>query len=151
MKKILIFIACMFFTSYAEDIDKPEGCHKNNHNEIVYSGDAEQTLKSMTAISKWLNLKGYYLNAKFETTYFTVGSDTGKEGLTGVTLYNSANAKVEINWATSTEWHHGKQVTVHIEDKSVIRFYDEFGIEDHVTYVYYDMPKTIYKKLCRNK
>lgn len=150
MKKIIVFIACMFLTSYAEDTDEPQGCNKK-YGTVTYFGDAEQALKSMTAVSKWLNLKEYNLNAIFEETFFTVGSYAFKERITGVTLYNSANAKVEINWATSTEWHHGEQVTVHNESKSVIRFYDEFGIEDHVTYVYYDMPKTIYKKLCRNK
>lgn len=120
---------------------------KYSFEDIKYQGDAELALKSLIAISKWLNLAEYELHANFEETYF---ANTTKTHITKVTLSNSTNKKVEVSLATDLEWHSGKYMTVHYTDLSVITFYDELGVIDHTKYVQYNAPKNIYKKLCHS-
>lgn len=135
MKKIITLILIAITFAMAEKCPdfKYEGINK---------------LANFNTINKWLEIPNpvnkYDIYVEFEETtainvtgYFIGGAEiTGDANGRKVIIAH----KITVNdYGQLTRWM----------DRTVVTFVDENGIIDHEITVNYDMPKTIYRKLCR--
>lgn len=117
-------------------------CFRQTDTDLRYIGDNK--IRNYKAINAWMNLSADDDIDVWVKPIFYTNSKTWSVETVTITA-NHTDKTVIIAHKTTPDLD---GTTIHWIDDVLVQFMDEYGLTHHTMTVKYDMPVTIYKKLC---